>query len=163
DSTGAVYRITVKDEDDVAGVFARDDRQQVKNVRGNTMELHVRSVGSGDDEAKPAAEFTQNSYFIASADPKVQEHARRAVGTEKESWQKSLKIEKWVHDHMRPTAGQGLAPADEVARNLTGDCTEYAMLTAAMCRAQGIPSRTALGLIYADVRTGPVFAFHMWA
>jgi len=36
------------------------------------------------------------------------------------------------------------------------------MLTAAMCRAEGIPSRTAVGLIYADVAQGPVFAFHMW-
>ena len=36
------------------------------------------------------------------------------------------------------------------------------MLTAAMCRAEGIPSRTAIGLIYADVPEGPVFAFHMW-
>ncbi len=57
---------------------------------------------------------------------------------------------------------QALAPADQVARTLKGDCTEYAMLTAAMCRAAGVPSKTALGLIYADVREGPVFAFHMW-
>lgn len=162
DSTDAVYRIVVRDEDDVASVFAKDDRQQVRNVRGNTFELHVRTRGSAEEAAKPAAEFTQSSYFIASTDPKVQELARRAVGTEKEPWQKSLKIEKWVHDHMRPTAGQGLAPADEVARKLNGDCTEYAMLTAAMCRAEGIPSKTALGLIYAHVPSGPVFAFHMW-
>jgi hypothetical protein len=162
DSTNAVYRIVVDGEDDVASVFAKDVRQQSKNVRGNTLELHVRSAGSDEASAKPGPEFTQNSYFIACDDQKVQELAREAVGTEKESWQKSLKIEKWVHDHMRPTAGQGLAPADEVARNLNGDCTEYAMLTAAMCRAVGIPSKTSLGLIYANVRSGPVFAFHMW-
>ena len=36
------------------------------------------------------------------------------------------------------------------------------MLTAAMCRAEGIPSRTAIGLVYADVERGPVMAFHMW-
>jgi transglutaminase-like putative cysteine protease len=36
------------------------------------------------------------------------------------------------------------------------------MLTAAMCRAEGIPARTAVGLVYGDVRSGPVFAFHMW-
>ena len=63
---------------------------------------------------------------------------------------------------MKVTSDEVLAPADHVARTLRGDCTEFAMLMAAMCRAEGIPSRTAIGLIYADVRTGPVFAFHMW-
>ena len=63
---------------------------------------------------------------------------------------------------MRPTNGEALAPADQVARTLEGDCTEYAMLMAAMCRAEGIPSKTAMGLIYADVKTGPAMSFHMW-
>lgn len=36
------------------------------------------------------------------------------------------------------------------------------MLMSAMCRAEGVPSRTAMGLIYADTPGGPVFAFHMW-
>jgi transglutaminase-like putative cysteine protease len=63
---------------------------------------------------------------------------------------------------MTVTSDEALAPADHVARTLQGDCTEYAMLTAAMCRAEGIPSRTAIGLVYADVKSGPVFAFHMW-
>lgn len=162
DTTSAVYRITIRDEEDAAGSFSQDGRQAIKNVQGNALELHVRAEGGTGDGAKPGAEFTQSSYFIASGDSKVQELARKAVGFEKEPWKKALKIEKWVHDNMRVTASEGLAPADQVARTLAGDCTEFAMLTAAMCRAQGIPSRTAMGLIYADVRTGPVFAFHMW-
>jgi transglutaminase-like putative cysteine protease len=63
---------------------------------------------------------------------------------------------------MKGTNHEALAPADQVARNLEGDCTEFAMLTAAMCRAAGVPSRTAMGLIYADVRGMPAFSFHMW-
>jgi transglutaminase-like putative cysteine protease len=63
---------------------------------------------------------------------------------------------------MRSRNHEALASADHVARTLEGDCTEFAMLMAAMCRAQGIPSRTAVGLVYADVKGGPVFAFHMW-
>ena len=162
ETTAAVYRISIKDEEDPSTAFVQDGRQVVKNAKGNTLELHVRSGAGGESAAKPGAEFTQSSYFIASADPKVQELARQAVGSEKEPWKKALKIEKWVHDHMRVVNDEGLAPADQVARTLKGDCTEFAMLTAAMCRAQGIPSKTAMGLIYADVRSGPVFAFHMW-
>ena len=36
------------------------------------------------------------------------------------------------------------------------------MLTAAMCRAEGIPSRTAVGLVYAEPKEQPAFAFHIW-
>ena len=61
-----------------------------------------------------------------------------------------------------PQTTEALAPADHVARTLEGDCTEYAMLMAAMCRAEGVPSKTAIGLIYADTKTGPALGFHMW-
>ena len=161
-TTSAVYRITIKDEDDVATTFAQDERQQVSSVKGNTLELHVAASGEGKATKPPGAEFTQSSYFIASADARVQELARRAVGTAKDPWKKALNIEKWVRTHVKVVNHEALATADHVARTLEGDCTEFAMLTAAMCRAEGIPSKTAMGLIYADVRSGPVFAFHMW-
>jgi hypothetical protein len=31
-----------------------------------------------------------------------------------------------------------------------------------MCRAVGVPSRTAIGLVYVDLRKGPVLGYHMW-
>ncbi|MCI0683068.1 MAG: transglutaminase family protein [Gemmataceae bacterium] len=162
DTAAAVYRISVKGEEDVASTFARDGRQDVKNVKGSTLELHVRHDAGTDKGDEPAAEFTQSSYFITSADAKVREFAKQAAGDATQPWQKARKIEKWVHDRMRIGNHEGLAPADHVARTLVGDCTEFAMLTAAMCRAEGIPAKTAMGLIYADVSSGPVFAFHMW-
>jgi transglutaminase-like putative cysteine protease len=166
DTSTAVYRVTIRDDDDPGTTFSRDGRQQVKKLKGNTFELHVRSSrgpqADKETKAKAAAEFIESSYFINCADALVQKHARRAVGSESDPWQKALRVEKWVHDHMKTRADEALATADHVARTLSGDCTEYAMLTAAMCRAEGVPSRTAVGLIYADVRQGPVFAFHMW-
>ncbi|HZZ82314.1 MAG TPA: transglutaminase domain-containing protein [Gemmataceae bacterium] len=165
ETTAAVYRITIRG-DNPEKAFSSDDRQQVKNVQGNTFELHVRANGNGAAPGKePAAEFSQSSYFITSADGKVKELARQAVGAEADSWKKALKIERWVNKHMRFTSHETLATADHVARTLEGDCTEYAMLTAAMCRAEGIPSRTAIGLIYAEpreIQRAPCFAFHMW-
>jgi hypothetical protein len=163
DTTSAIYRVTIEGDEDAGSAFARDGRQEVKNLKGNSFELHVRSRPEKNESGeKPGAEFTQSSYFITSADPKVIEFAKRAVGEETDPRKKALRIEKWVHDHMKVRSHEALATADHVARTLEGDCTEFAMLTAAMCRAVGVPSRTAVGLIYADVRTGPVFAFHMW-
>ena len=161
DTTGALYRIAIRDEDNPSAVFVQDARQRVTNARGDTIELQI-TPASNDITTKPSAEFIQSSYFINSADTRVKKLATEAIRQERDTWRQALAIELWVHRHMHASSDQALAPADHVARTLRGDCTEYAMLTAAMCRAVGIPSRTAVGLIYADLRSGPVFAFHMW-
>jgi len=59
----------------------------------------------------------------------------------------------------------GFATASEVARTLAGDCTEHAVLLAALLRADGIPSRVASGVVYLDRFAGAqdVFGYHMWA
>jgi predicted transglutaminase-like cysteine proteinase len=165
DATSAVYRISFSGQDDPLLLFKRDQRQQVKNVSGKTFELHVvarRGLQTAQPPVKESAEFLESCHYITSADARVKELARRAVGDEKDPWRKALRIERWVHQNMKSRNDQGLATAAEVARTLAGDCTEYAMLMAAMCRAEGVPSRTAIGLIYADVPAGPVMAFHMW-
>ncbi|MEM9253446.1 MAG: transglutaminase domain-containing protein [Planctomycetota bacterium] len=58
----------------------------------------------------------------------------------------------------------GFATASEVARSRQGDCTEHAVLLAALSRAEGYPSRVVTGLIYADEFLGQrgVFGYHMW-
>lgn len=59
----------------------------------------------------------------------------------------------------------GFATASEVARNGRGDCTEHAVLLAALLRAAGIPSRVVTGLVYLEELAGAegVFGYHMWA
>jgi hypothetical protein len=160
-TTAASYRVMLKDEEDPGSVFAKSAGQEITNLKGGRFELRVRPDRDEESEA-PGAAFTESSYFITSADPNVQALTRKAIAGERDPWKKALRIEKWVKNNMEVRTHEALATADHVARTLQGDCTEFAMLTAAMCRAAGIPSRTAVGLIYADVRSGPVFAFHMW-
>jgi transglutaminase-like putative cysteine protease len=165
DTVAASYRIQIRDDDDPASTFVQDERQQVKNVQNNSFELHVRAGGTGLTRAavpEPGPEYLQSSYFINSDDGRVQQLARLAIGDAQAAGQKAARIERWVHDHMKTVNHEALAPSDQVARTLQGDCTEHAMLTAAMCRAAGVPARTAVGLIYADVSAQPTFAFHMW-
>jgi len=73
-------------------------------------------------------------------------------------------IERWVNQNMKSVEfSQAMATADNVAKTLSGDCTEYSMLATAMCRAAAIPSRTVLGLVYATGKDGkPYLAYHMW-
>ena len=79
-------------------------------------------------------------------------------------WDKAKSVERWVRQNMQAVEfSQAMATADNVAKTLSGDCTEYAMLAAAMCRAVGVPSRTVLGLVYAPGPGGkPFLAYHMW-
>jgi hypothetical protein len=54
--------------------------------------------------------------------------------------------------------GSAFASALEVLRSRSGDCSEHAVLAAALCRAVGVPSRVVSGIVHADGR----FAYHMW-
>ena len=60
--------------------------------------------------------------------------------------------------------GSAFASASETARTKSGDCTEHAVLLAALLRADGIPSRVAAGLVWAEFFAGEtnVFAWHLW-
>lgn len=166
ETKSAVYRITVKGDDQPGTAFGQDERQQVKNIKGETLELHVQSVREPRPIDKPGApkdEFLQSCYYIKSNDTRVKELARQAVGTESDPWKKALLVEKWVHGRMRLNNSVPFGPADQVARDLRGDCRQHALLAAALCRAEGVPSRTAVGLVYVnDRQRGSVLGFHMW-
>jgi hypothetical protein len=166
ETTTAVYRITLPDDENPPQAVVQDDRQQVKNAQGKSFDLHVRAIRQPQPASNPAAaveEFRKSNFFISSDDARVQELARQAVGNEKDLWRMAQKIEKWVHDNMKiQNFTEAMATADQVARTLQGDCTEYAMLTAAMCRAAGVPSRTAVGVVYVDTPRGGAFGYHMW-
>jgi hypothetical protein len=169
DSTSVVYKITLPGDEEPAKAFAQDTRQEVKNAKGKSFELHVKAVRKPEpvkegEKPKPAPdEFIKSNYFINCDDAKVKELARKAVGSETDPWKKALLIERWVNANMKiQNFSEAMATADHVARTLEGDCTEYAMLAAAMCRAVGVPSRTALGFVYVDATKAPVFGYHMW-
>jgi hypothetical protein len=70
-----------------------------------------------------------------------------------------------VADHIaNKNLGSAFASASQTAQTKSGDCTEYAVLLAALLRADGIPSRVAAGLVWAEYFAGEknVFAWHLW-
>jgi len=169
----AVYKVSVPRDDDPKTVFATDSRQQLKNLdeKARTFELHVNASHGPEKKAEaqpaPGKEFTTSNYFINWDNADVKGHATKAVTglvANASDWDKAVAVEKWVRANMKAFEfSQAMATADSVAKTLSGDCTEYAMLAAAMCRAVGVPSRTALGVVYAPGRDGkPFLAYHMW-
>jgi transglutaminase-like putative cysteine protease len=166
DTESVTYRIPVKDDDKPETALAQDARQKVDKIKGQTFELHVQAVRAPRGElelkdAKPEEKFLKSSYFIDNDRDKVKELALEAVGRETDPWKKAQAIERWVHAKMRGDSSVAFCTASQVAEDLRGDCRQHAMLTAAMCRAAGVPSRTALGLVYVQ-RQRPEMGFHMW-
>ena len=165
-SKSAVYRITLPGETDPGTTFAGDNRQTVKNVKDDSFELHVKSqrdAAEVDPPAKIKDEFTKSCFFIDSDDEKIKALAAKIVGKETDPWTKARRIEKWVHEKMTGDASVDFMPASKIARELKGDCRQHGVLTAALCRAAGVPPRTAIGLIYLELGDqGPSLGFHLW-
>ncbi len=164
ESREVVYRVRVKGDAKPETAFAADDRQQVEKLEGELIKVTVigRQVPEPNEKAaETPEEFLRSNHFIRSADDKVRELAERAVGKETDPWKKALRIERWVEENLKnKNFSEAFATADRVARTLEGDCTEHAMLAAAMCRAAGVPARTALGLVY--VPNERAMGYHMW-
>jgi transglutaminase-like putative cysteine protease len=164
-SRSAVYRITLRGDADAAAAFVQDAHQEAGAARGESFELLVhparRGVGRAD-APEPGPEFREPCHFIDSDDPGVRELARRAAGGEPDPWRKAQRLERWVKANLRVDNAAPLASAAQVARDLRGDCRHAALLTAALCRAEGLPARTAIGLVYVERAGRPYLGFHMW-
>lgn len=103
--------------------------------------------------------------------PEIRELARKAVGDETDALKAARRIETEARRHItQKHLGVGFATALETARSRAGDCTEHAVLAAALGRAVGLPTRVVSGLGYlpadfAGAGAGGgkgVFGFHMW-
>lgn len=162
------YRITLKGEDP-AQIFPTDGRQTIQaRPDKNSLILNVVSAGPDDGTAGPAeveAQFVRSNGIITSDDEQVRSLARRAIRDARTPWDKAVRIEHWVFENIRDkNFAVAFAPADEVARNLSGDCSEHSVLAAAMSRAVGIPSRVVVGMLYVDNPQQKLkgFGYHVW-
>jgi transglutaminase-like putative cysteine protease len=161
-----VYRIKLTGVEDPGKAFAADDRQEIRNLQGEQFEMVVHGIKtpSGNpppNKAEAPEEYLKSNHFIRSDDALVRELSRRAVGNELDPWEKAQRIERWVYGNMQKRdLTQTFTAADQVARELDGDCRQHAVLAAAMCRAAGVPSRTVLGLVYSPDDRAMIF--HMW-
>ena len=162
------YRLTLTDGDPAA-VFPVDARQTIQpGSDKNSLILDVGAMGPTDGMPGPATvdgQYLRSNSMVTSDDDEVKTLARRAIARSRNPWDQAVKIEHWVFEHIRDkNFAVAFAPANEVARNLSGDCSEHAVLAAAMCRAVGIPSRVAFGLLYVDNEKQKVkgFGYHVW-
>jgi hypothetical protein len=148
--------------------FAATDEQRVTKL-GNGAELRIAPISadaSNDSEGVPQPSDSKPNDWLQSDAPEVRKLAQQGAGDAKDPLTQMQNLESFVRGFIRnKNLSVGYASALEVAKNPEGDCTEHAVLLAALGRSLGIPTRVVDGLAYtnhyADV--DHVFVPHAWA
>lgn len=180
ESRAAEFRIraTQGDLPDLPSVGA----QRVERIADDTamvrVDLDALAPVSISDEER--AELLGRSTMIDPEDEAVLELARAlgridADGTEAIAISATDLVAEHIEDK---NLSFGLATSGEAARARAGDCTEHAVLLAAVLRARGVPSRVVTGLVYlpasdaegflddmpehADHAGAGLWGYHMW-
>lgn len=162
-----VYRAALKDGD-VKSLFAAGLTQTVRPLDDGRVEVTVQAVRpdqppAATDQAQgaPTDADRQASTLLQSDDAAIVQMAQAAAAGESDPWAVACSLERHVKKTIRlKNYSTAMATAAEVVKSLEGDCTEHAMLLAALCRARQIPARVAIGLVYYPSAGG--FAYHMW-
>ncbi len=165
-SKSITYKATLP-EGEIEGVFVEGPTQHVKLIDEHTCELTARAIRPGDPakldspDTKPTPDDLAPNTLIQSDDPRVVKLAKSVLPEEKDAWTLAQALEAHVHRAIeRKNFSQAFLTAAQVAEELQGDCTEHAVLLAALYRARQIPARCAMGLVYYPEGQG--FAYHMW-
>lgn len=165
ETTRAVYEATLSSRNP-ADCFVSDGTQSVASLDAQHARITVRAVRPDwpadlPSASPPTDEDRQANSLIESDDKFVRALASTVLPEATDPWQVAVSLERWVFENIgKKNYSQGFVTASEVARTLEGDCTEHAVLLAALCRARQIPARVATGLVYSQPDQG--FAFHMW-
>lgn len=157
------YRIRVPGVD-LRRHFISDKNQIVRVVNEDTIDLTVnrpdppRNVVRAE---RPTDEYLKPTRFLQSNDQRVVDHARKASAGSVDPWQLGQRMESYVNLKVdKSNFSTAMASASEVAKDMSGDCTEHAVLLAAMLRAKRIPSRVVIGVVYVENKA--LFGGHAW-
>jgi hypothetical protein len=117
----------------------------------------------GDDA--DALKALKPTRFLECDDNEVRDLATKAIGKAADTAEAASKVQTFVGRYInKKTLSVGYATALETVHSREGDCTEHAVLAAAMCRSAGIPAQVVTGLAYVKKlgARGDVFVPHAW-
>lgn len=144
-----------------------NDREVEITIRRNDWDA-ARKVAKLESVDESLRAFLAASHICDSADSRIRRLAKRATRGATTPAQIAAALREKVTEYItNKNMDVGFATASDVARNRSGDCTEHAVLLAAMCRAVGLPARGVSGIIevpsgYIHEKKGSAFGYHMW-
>lgn len=162
----APMRYTLVRKDGKAPALVTTGEQAVAVVGDRAIVTICRDCGQDEAEtAQSLAPYLRANHWVLSEDAEVRRIAAKAGPADRPLPKRMAKLESLVRENMRRDADYvGYADAAEALRTGKGDCTEFAVLLAALARAQGIPARVAVGMAYSALFTGNRNSFnpHAW-
>lgn len=160
------YKASLPDGD-IAEVFVAGPTQTIKAIDKHTAEVTVHAIRPtepaklAEKDTSPTDDDLAPNSLIQSDDARIVQMAKSVAPNETDPWKIAVALESFVRGTIKQkNFSQAFASAAEVAQSKEGDCTEHAVLLAALCRARKIPARGAMGLVYYPQGNG--FAYHMW-
>lgn len=184
DQLSATYRLLSVDLSKKLTLWNQGEQHVLSSEPGTSeVEVTVLNISPADatwqlphDDTPELHPYLQPASYLEVDAPEIQALAKEAVGDEKNPVVAAHLIEHFVRQYItRKDLNIGFASALETAKSREGDCTEHAVLCAALGRAVGLPTRCVFGFGYVppgvdeptianktDADTG-LFAFHMWA
>ena len=121
----------------------------VEAVRSGEIVVQLPVAPRAVQQGEPA-EWTEASFVVDFDEPDVE--ALRQTGRERFGEQPTP--DDWItftQDHIEAGPVEDFAVASQVARRGRGDCTEHAVLFAALARGEGTPTRVVSGLVVAAI------------
>jgi hypothetical protein len=157
----ATYRLRFSDLA-AADAIPPSPHQKIVSREGNSLVVQLRRARPENRPApSPGPEFLESNSYIQPDNPKIQAVVDEVTKGYEDPWEKGMLLEAWVDGHMtNQDFSIGFASSNEIIETRRGDCTEHAVLLAALCRAAGIPARVAMGLVYLEQPAS--FGYHMW-
>lgn len=163
------YTVSATGNESIRGLFESSDFQEVEalddfhlkiTVRNSDGERFEDAPGSGETQT-PTSDETSAGPMIQSDAPEIAALAQNVLPGETDPAKLAPALERFVFEFIvNKNYSRGFVTALEVATNPSGDCTEHAVLLAALARNRKIPARIVQGLIY-EKDSGKM-AWHVW-
>ena len=171
DAKSVTYELSAKKDDGLQTVPEDGDFQKFKRQKDGAIQVRVERIkleqvlkGKGNP-GQVGPEYRLPNVMIDANDPGIRALAQAASRGAKNPVQMASNLRSFVtHYVTAKNLDVGFATASEVARTREGDCSEHAVLLAALGRSSGLPSRVAAGLVYLPRYEGRknIMGFHMW-
>jgi hypothetical protein len=153
------------------GLMPETGEQRVRAVKdGFTLDVCARCGTEAAPSPDELARHRAPSRFLQSAHPDIRAAAiavrdKLSASDRKNTRKLMLALQEFVAGHIeKKNLEIGYASALEVLRDRAGDCTEHALLLAALGRSLDIPTRVVGGYAYAEdyLDQANVFVPHAW-
>ena len=159
---GLRYRLALAGAEPPA--LPRTSEQQVEGA-GARVSIAVDPTPERPDTRAPLDADRGPNRWLESDDAAIRAMARTAAGDAGDDQTRMQRLEAAVRAHITDKGlAVGYASAAQTLASRAGDCTEHAVLLAALGRALDIPTRVVTGLAYAPGFAGQreVFVPHAW-